>query len=80
MNTPELNAAMARKGLNAKDLSNAIKKSHVSFNKKRYGEVPFDVNEVREIASALALTIEQVDVIFFDGSLRGSNSYTVNAP
>ena len=77
MNTMELNVAMMRKNVNAKDLSEAIKKSHVSFNKKRCGDVPFDVNEVKAIAVALELDLQQVNLIFFDNDLRGCNSYPV---
>ena len=73
MNTMELNVAMMRKNTTAKDMSEAIKKSHVSFNKKRCGDVPFDVNEVRAIASALGLDLQQVNLIFFDNSLRDCN-------
>ena len=65
MNTVELNVAMLRKGLTAQNMADIIKKSHVSFNKKRCGDVPFDVNEVKAIASALDLTIRQVNEIFF---------------
>ena len=64
MNTVELNVAMLRKKMTVQDMADVIKKSHVSFNKKRCGDVPFDVNEVRAIAGALSLTIEQVDDIF----------------
>jgi len=73
MNTTELNVAMVRKGFNSQMMGNAIKKSHVSFNKKKYGDVPFDVNEVQAIASALSLTLEQVNEIFFDNTLQSCN-------
>ena len=73
MNTMELNVAMLRKEMTAQNMADVIKKSHVSFNKKRCGDVPFDVNEVRAIAAALSLSIEQVDDIFFDGNLRDGN-------
>ena len=80
MNTMELNVAMMRKNATAKDMAEAIKKSHVSFNKKRCGDVPFDVNEVRAIASALELDLQQVNVIFFDQHLRSCNSSPASTP
>jgi hypothetical protein len=70
MNTMELNVAMMRKGATAQTMSEAIKKSHVSFNKKRCGDVPFDVNEVKAIASALDLDLQAVNLIFFDLTLH----------
>jgi hypothetical protein len=69
MNTMELNVAMTRNNVTAKKMAEAIRKSHVSFNKKRCGDVPFNVNEVKSIASALSLTLEQVNDIFFDSNL-----------
>jgi len=77
MNTMELNVAMMRKNATANDLSNAIKKSHVTFNKKRCGDVPFDVNEVRTIANALELDLQQVNLIFFDNDLQPCKLYHV---
>jgi hypothetical protein len=73
MNTMELNVAMMRNNFNAKKMADVIQKSHVSFNKKRCGDIPFDVNEVKSIASALSLTLEQVNDIFFDNYLPLGN-------
>lgn len=72
MDTRKLNAAMALKGFNAKMMSEVIRKSHVSFNKKRCGDVPFKVDEIISIASALSLMLEQVNEIFFDNCLPSS--------
>ena len=72
MNTMELNGAMARKGKSSNDLARAIRKSHVSFNKKRFGEVPFDLNEICGVVTELELDLQQVNEIFFDGNLRDS--------
>jgi hypothetical protein len=69
INTMELNVAMLRKGVSALDMSEAIRKSRVTFNKKRFGETPFDANEIAALKAALELTPTQVDVIFFGGSL-----------
>jgi hypothetical protein len=60
----ELNVVMLRKNVGSKELADVIKKSRVSFDKKRFGHVPFDINEVRALASALSLTLEQVNIIF----------------
>ena len=79
MNTMELNVAMIRNSATAKSMSDVIKKSHVSFNKKRCGDVPFDVNEVKAIAAALSLTIEQVNDIFFDNDLPNGNKLPDNS-
>ena len=73
MDTTELNVAMLRKGVTANQLADAIEKSRVSFNRKKFGEVPFDTREIFAIADALSLNLQQVNVIFFDGNLHDGN-------
>jgi len=73
MNTTELNVAMVRKNVTANDMALAIRKSHVSFNKKRSGEIAFDANEIMALSTALSLTLQQVNVIFFDNILPDGN-------
>jgi hypothetical protein len=51
-------------------MAQVIQKSHVSFNKKRFGETPFDAKEILALADALELSLQQVNVIFFDSHLR----------
>lgn len=73
MNTTELNVAMLRKNATTTQMADAIKKSRVSFNRKKFGEVPFDANEILALSEALSLTMGQVNVIFFDSQLRDGN-------
>jgi len=73
VNVTELNVAMLRKGVNAKGMAEVIKKSRVSFDKKRSGTVQFELNEVQAISKALDLTLQQVNVIFFDSTLHDGN-------
>ena len=80
MNTTELNVAMLRKNATATQMADVIKKSRVSFNRKKYGEVPFDANEISAIAEALSLNLQQVNVIFFDSNLHDGNFSVSNAP
>jgi hypothetical protein len=69
----ELNVAMLRNNATATKMADAIKKSRVSFNRKKYGEVPFDANEILALSKELSLTLEQVNVIFFDNELHDGN-------
>jgi len=71
MDPVELRVAMVRNN-NATvcDMADVIKKSRVSFNKKRFGEVPFNVDEVLALSKALSLTLQDVNLIFFDSELR----------
>lgn len=74
MNTLELNGEMARKNFSSDQGAAAIGKSRVTFNKKRYGEIPFDVTEILALSNELSLSLEKVNTIFFDGKLHISKS------
>jgi hypothetical protein len=53
MSTMEMNIVMLRKNAWSKELADVIQKSRVSFDKKRFGHIPFDIKEVRALATAL---------------------------
>lgn len=69
MNQLELEYARKRKGKSKEDMAALIGKSVVSYGKKERGEVGFSDEEKVIVARELGLTPEQVNDIFFDGSL-----------
>lgn len=69
MNRLELEYARKRKDKSKADMAAAIGKSVVSYAKKERGEVKFSDEEKVIVARELDLTPEQVNAIFFDGSL-----------
>ena len=69
MNRLELEYARKRKQKSKADMAAAIGKSVVSYSKKERGEVGFSDEEKVIIARELDLTGDQVNAIFFDGSL-----------
>ena len=69
MNRLELEYARKRKQKSKADMAAAIGKSVVSYAKKERGEVRFSDEEKVIIARELDLTADQVNAIFFDGSL-----------
>ena len=69
MNRLELEYARKRKNKTKADMAAAIGKSVVSYSKKERGEVGFSDEEKVIIARELDLTGDQVNAIFFDGSL-----------
>ena len=69
MNRLELEFARKRKQKSKADMAAAIGKSVVSYAKKELGEVRFSDEEKVIIARELDLTGDQVNAIFFDGSL-----------
>lgn len=69
MNRLELEFARKRKQKSKADMAAAIDKSVVSYSKKERGEVGFSDEEKVIIARELDLTGDQVNAIFFDGSL-----------
>lgn len=69
MNRLELEFARKRKQKSKADMAAAIGKSVVSYAKKERGEVRFSDEEKVIIARELDLTGDQVNAIFFDGSL-----------
>ena len=69
MNRLELEYARKRKQKSKADMAAAIGKSVVSYEKKERDEVGFSDEEKVIIARELDLTGDQVNAIFFDGSL-----------
>ena len=61
----KLTCLMCQRGLSSQDMADIIKKSRVTFDKKRFGDAPFNSDEIRDIAEALNLDAEEVKQIFF---------------
>jgi len=80
VNKLELNAAMARKDTSATEMAQVIRRSRVTFDKKRIGEVPFLDHEILAMSNALELTLEDVDTVFFGGHLRNRNIAPASTP
>lgn len=69
MNTRELKAQMARKGIRNVDLAKIMGISAQSVSLKANGYNPFMLKEVLCVAQALDLSMDLVNRIFFDDKL-----------
>lgn len=56
------------------DMAKLIKKSTSSYIKKRRGKVKFENDEIIIIAKAFGLSLQEVNIIFFNGDLPNGNS------
>jgi len=66
MNRAELRAAIARKGLLMKDISEALGVSPTTLYYKLIGRTEFKESEIRTLVKVLALTPDEVNLIFWD--------------
>lgn len=69
MNQLELEYARKKKGKSKEEMAAAIGKTVISYSKKERGDINFNDDEKLVIVKELDLTPEQVNTIFFDGSL-----------
>jgi len=70
VNVVELNVAMLRKQVNAEHMAKVIGKSRTMYDRRRFGDMPFTVDEILLVAKELDLDLLQVNEIFFDNVLR----------
>ncbi len=70
MDLPELRAVMARAGVSARGLAAHIGMPETTLSCKMRGESEFKGSEIQAIAKVLALTMEQVNQIFFGGKVN----------
>lgn len=66
MNCPELRASIARVGVSNRELAKILGLSEQSFYNKIQGETEFKGSEIKRLATALHLSMEEVNIIFFD--------------
>lgn len=64
MNRAELRAAIARKGLMMKDISEALGISPTTLYYKLIGRTEFKESEIRTLVKVLTLTPDEVNLIF----------------
>ena len=64
MNRAELRAAIARKGLLMKDISEALGVSPTTLYYKLTGRTEFKESEIRTLVKVLTLTPDEVNLIF----------------
>lgn len=67
MNYPEFRTAVARAGVTNRELARGLGLSEQAFYNKLKGKAEFKNSEIKQITSILALTMESVNTIFFDG-------------
>lgn len=67
MNRSELRAAMARKDVNSERAAKAIGISADAFRRKMRGATQFRADNIAGLAVLLDLTLDDINVIFFDG-------------
>ena len=72
-NPKKFKIAMIEADKSVYELADVIKKSRVSFDKKRSGKVTFDIKEIIVLSHELSLDLEQVNDIFFGGHLHDGN-------
>ena len=65
MNTAELRAALARKGLTNREVSARLNISEQAFYNKVNGNTEFKNSEIKLLAQILGLSMEDVNIIFF---------------
>lgn len=70
MNCPELRASIARAGVTNRKLAEILGLSEQAFYNKIQGETEFKGSEIKRLANALRLSMNEVDVIFFDRSVN----------
>ncbi len=66
MNCPELKAAIARAGVTNRKLALRLGLSEQAFYNKIQGETEFKGSEIKCLATELRLSMEEVNLIFFD--------------
>lgn len=67
MNYPEFRVAMARAGVTNRELASGLGLSEQAFYNKLNGKAEFKNSEIKRLTTILALTMESVNEIFFDG-------------
>lgn len=70
MNRPEMRMAVAREGKTYKALAAAIKVSEQALYNKMRGESEFKESEIKTLARELNLSMEEVNLIFFDNEVN----------
>ena len=66
MNCTELRASIARAGVTNRSLAAQLGLSEQAFYNKIQGETEFKGSEIKNIARALGLSMNDVNFIFFD--------------
>ncbi len=66
MNCPELKAAIARAGVTNRRLASRLGLSEQAFYNKVQGETEFKGSEIKCLATELGLSMQGVNLIFFD--------------
>lgn len=66
MNCAELRASIARKGITNRALASRLGLSEQAFYNKLQGDTEFKGSEIKTLARELGLTMDDVNLIFFD--------------
>lgn len=70
MNLIALKVALVKAGMTARELAFRIGMPETTLSYKMRGETEFKNSEIRAITKALELDLDQVNNIFFDGSVN----------
>lgn len=70
MNKVELRIAMIRAGVTPSVLAEKTGMSRQNLSNKMTGKREFKLSEIKKIASALNLSSESIDLIFFSGEVN----------
>ena len=70
MNSPEFRTAIARAGISNRDIAAKIGLSEQAFYNKLSGKTEFKNSEIQKLATILSLSMNSVNVIFFDGKVN----------
>lgn len=70
MNYSQFNAQIAQKGISKRDIAANLGMSEQALYNKLNGQTEFKNSEIKKIAELLNLSMEAVNIIFFDGSVN----------
>lgn len=69
MNARKLKSIRVDHGYTQETLSREIPITTKTYNRKELGVVPFNIEEIKKISEIFNLTLDQVNLIFFDNEL-----------
>ena len=70
MNCAELRAAIARAGISKREISSQLGVSEQAFYNKLNGRAEFKNSEILKLSEMLALSMSDVNLIFFSNSVN----------
>lgn len=70
MNGPQFNAKISELGITKREIAGKLGISEQAFYNKLNGQAEFKNSEIQKIARLLNLSMDAVNIIFFDGCVN----------